>query len=245
MRCVSGSTKPPAPAGPDARPADGEGVIDPPPLLHRLAADVVLRHVTGARVLDVGGAVPLVTRLTRERAASLLTTPLPPPGGTLPHDDGAFDVAVCLRSLPFLDGDSTRSEAAAAAVVAELCRVVTTGGTLVIDIDNPQSLRGAFFGVRHPMKALEAGPLVMATENGPNRFDTLGRFLRRLPASLELADLHGLQVLAALPELHRTPLLGKLLTRAEWWVRDRGLTRRFGAHLVLVLRKLSGSCVPQ
>jgi SAM-dependent methyltransferase len=197
--------------------------------------------VSGAHVLDVGGAVPLLADLVGPRAASFQVTDLPPGDAPLPFEDGAFDVTVCLRSLPFLDSDSARSEARATAIVAELARVTAEGGAVLIDIDNPQSFRGAFFGVRHPMKALETGPLVVETDDGPNRFDTLGRFLRHLPPGLELADLHGLQVLAAVPDIHNTPVLGALLGRAEWWVRDLGLTRRFGAHLLLVLRKVGAT----
>jgi SAM-dependent methyltransferase len=231
--------------GPETAPTGPNEAIRGAPLVHCLAADVVLRHAAGARVLDVGGAVPLVVKLTTDRAASVESTALPDDGGRLPHNDAAFDMAVCLRSLPFLDPDSARSEARAAAIVSELARVVAPGGVVLIDIDNPQSLRGAFFGVRYAMKALEAGPLVVDTQDGPNRFDTLGRFVGHLPQSLELIRVHGLQVLAAHHELHRAPLLGGLLARAEWWVRDLGLTRRFGAHLLLVLRKLSGPVAGQ
>jgi hypothetical protein len=207
-----------------------------------LAAEVVLRHAAGRRVLDVGAAVPRVATLVRARAATFATA-TPDEAGRLAVAPASFDLAYTLRTLPYLDPDPVVSLARAEMLVSELAIAVAPGGFVVFDLDNPQSLRGALHGVRNPGRVasvVRAAPVVVQTPAGPDRFDWLGPFLRRLPRFLEVCHVHGIQVLAATPELYRAPLLGQLAARAEWWLRDLAIARRFGAHLVVVARRTAG-----
>jgi hypothetical protein len=91
------------------------------------------------------------------------------------------------------------------------------------------------------MTAVERGPLVVDSDRGITRFDTLGRFKRMLPESLHLSRLHGLRVAIHMPGLLRIPLVGRLLEAAEWFARDRSLFNAFGAHLLVELRKIEVS----
>lgn len=212
-------------------------------LVERMAAELVLRHATGRRVLDLGRGAPRVTDCVAPRAASQVVVDAVDLGRSgsvrLPLPDASFDLVYCLRTLPHLGHDAESSEQAATSALSEVARLLGPGGTALVWIDNPLSLWGALHGLRRPARALERGPLVVDSSRGLTRFDTLPRLLRMLPPTLAMTGLHGLRVVTLAPPLLAVPLLGRLLSRAEWWCRDRALVRRLGAHLLVELRRVS------
>lgn len=214
-------------------------------LVDRLAGEVVLRHATGRIALDLGHGAPRVTEWVRPRAAALTVVDALDLGRgsdvRLPMRDGTFELVYSLRTLPHLGQDEASSTAAARSLLAEIARVLAPGGTALCQIDNPRSLWGAYHGIRHPITAIERGALVVESERGVTRFDTLPGFLELVPSALEMVDLHGLRVVTALPHLLGVPLLGRLLCRLEWIARDWAPLRSFGAHLLVVLRRV---CAP-
>jgi SAM-dependent methyltransferase len=210
-------------------------------LLDRLAADVVLRHATGRRVLDLGRGAPEVTDWVADRADRLTVVDAVDLGRgaslRLPLPDAAFDCAYSLRTLPHLGHDAASSEAALRSALEELGRVLAPGGVAVLELDNARSPIGLFHGLRQLRRSLDGSPLVIDSPRGLTRLDVLSRVVERLPATLTPFDLHGVRVVVASPHLLAVPLLGRVLVRLEWWLRDQPLVRRLAAHLLLVLRR--------
>lgn len=262
MAAVSGSTKPDGDVAPSSPRPDGPSIapliLDPsalPRALHdespsglalarlcdRLAAEIILRHAVGRSTLDLGHGAPSVAQWVRPRASSLTVVDAVDLGRRaevrLPWQDGTFECVYSLRTLPHLGHDANSSDAAARSVLTEVARVLVPGGVAVCQIDNPRSLWGAYHGIRHPSTVIERGPLVVESERGLTRFDTLPRLLEMLPDTLTPSDLHGLRVFTAWPRVLDMPWIGRTFARLEWFARDRALLRGFGAHLLVVLRR--------
>jgi SAM-dependent methyltransferase len=227
------------PSRPLPTPSDGrvERLVD------ELGAEIVLRHATGNRVLDLGHGAPRVTDWVAARAQThtIVDAVDLGRGGTirLPLRDATFDLVYTLRTLPHLGHDAETSEQAARSLLSEIARLLAPGGVALVQIDNPMSVYGAYHGIRRLAKALESGPLVIDSARGLTRFDTLSRALSMVPPSLAMTELYGLRVTAVAPHLLAMPLVGRILTGLDWWCRDRTLIRRLGAHLLLELRRLS------
>jgi SAM-dependent methyltransferase len=222
-------------------------------LLDRLAADVVLRHATGRRVLDLGRGAPQVADWVADRVDRLTVVDAVDLGRgatiRLPLPDAAFDCVYSLRTLPHLGHDRASSEAALGSALEELGRVLAPGGVAVLELANARSPIGLLYGLRelgsHLRPARDRtehgldGPLVIDSPRGLTRLDVLSRVVERLPATLVPIDLHGVRVVVASPHLLAVPLLGRVLARLEWLLRDQPLIRRLAAHLLLVLRRSS------
>lgn len=210
-------------------------------LVDALAGEVVLRHATGRTVLDLGHGAPRVADWVRPRAASLRVVDAIDLGRgatiRLPLRDASFEVVYSLRTLPHLGHDDDSSESAARSLLHEVARILVPGGTALCQIANPRSLWGLYHGVRHPVTVIERGSLVLESPRGLTRFDTLARFAKLLPPSLTLTQLHGLRVFVILPQLLALPVVGRLLAKLDWYARDRAPWRRFGTHLLVVLRR--------
>ncbi len=253
MAIVSGSTK--GPSRPRRRAPQilaPVGVEDAPAVLPResnrlttlvdkLAVDVVLRHATGRRVLDLGRGAPKVTEWVAARAERLTVVDAVDlgrgPSVVVPLPAEAFDCVFSLRTLPHLGHDAETSQAALQSTLGEIGRLLVPGGVAVLQFDNARSPVGLLHGLRQLASDLGRGPLVIDSARGVTRFDVLGRLTEGLPPTLAPMDLHGLRLWVATPHLLAIPLLGRVLTRLEWYGRDQPLLRRLAAHLLLVLRR--------
>ncbi|MFV8754184.1 hypothetical protein ACNOYE_26875 [Nannocystaceae bacterium ST9] len=242
-------------------------------LIDSLAGDVLLTHVPGRRVLDLGHGSPEIAEWVAARVDHLSIVEkgaLEQPGkvaevsGFLPasdlidehgnlkldqlgkgtplrlheYADAVFDVVYSLRTYPHLGFDAESSERLAAQLLREAARVTVDGGTVFIQIANPRSLRGIVEGIRHPITAVSRRRMILGDRFGLTRWDTLGRFRRLLPPELEFVRVHGLGVTIPHDATLQIPLLGSLLGRLEWRLRDMGVVRRFGALLLVELRRL-------
>ncbi len=246
-------------------------------LLDSLAGDVILSHVPGRRVLDlghgsvevaewvadrVGNYLSIVEKSTLEQGPAHIAETsgfLPasdmidehgnlrlPETGDVPlrlhqYGDAIFDVVYSLRTVPHLGYDTLSSERLTIELLREAARVTVDGGTVLIQIANPRSLRGVIEGIRNPITVVSRRRMIVGDRFGLTRWDTLGRFLRFLPPELEFVRVHGLGVLVPHNATLELPLVGRLLRRLEWAVRDMGVIRRFGTHLLVVLRRLHRS----
>lgn len=212
-------------------------------LVDRLAGEVVLRHAAGRIALDLGHGAPRVTEWVRPRAAALTVVDAVDLGRgsevRLRLRDASFELVYSLRTLAHLGHDEPSSTTALAGTLREIARVLAPGGTALCQIDNPRSLFGAYHGIRHPITAIEQGAIVVESERGVTRFEPLPTFLKLVPDSLEMTDLHGLRVFTVLPQLLAVPVLGRLLFRLEWFARDRAPLSHVGAQLLVVLRKVA------
>lgn len=210
-------------------------------LVDRLAADVVLRHATGRRVLDLGRGAPEVTDWVRPRVDQLTVVDAVDLGRgaaiRLPLPDATFDCVYSLRTLPHLGHDAESSHAALGSALAEIGRVLAPGGVAVLGLDNARSPVGLLHGLRHLARRGSGSSLVIDSPRGLTRFDVLSRVTERLPSTLTPVDLHGVRVVVASPHLLAVPLLGRILVGLEWRARDQPLVRRLAAHLLMVLRR--------
>ncbi|MCX4245852.1 class I SAM-dependent methyltransferase [Paraliomyxa miuraensis] len=210
-------------------------------LVDRLTADVVLRHATGRRVLDLGRGSPEVTDWVGPRVDHLSVVDAVDLGRGaaigLPLPDASFDCVYSLRTLPHLGHDARSSQTALESALTEVGRVLTPGGVAVLGLDNARSPIGLFHGLRHLARRQSSTSLVVDSPRGLTRFDVLSRVTERLPPTLTPVDLHGVRVVVASPHLLAVPLLGRLLAGLEWRARDQPVIRRLAAHLLMVLRR--------
>ncbi len=211
-------------------------------LAQALVGEALLRHVAGRRVLDLGKGSPEIAHWVRPLCASLDAVDLAlctTDAGEirLPQADGRYDVVYCLRTVAHLGHDEASSDLGVRTLLAEAARVVVPGGVVLVDINNPRSLRGFFYGIRHPITVVSTGSVVLADEQRRvTRYDTLARLLRIAPQTLDVIAVYGVRVLVPIARALRIPLIGRLLAAGEWWARD-SFVRGFGAHLLVVLRK--------
>jgi len=207
-------------------------------LVDRLSGDIVLRYVAGRRVLDLGHGSPDVAAWVRPRAADLHVIDSEQLDEVLALPEASFELVFCLRTLPHVGTDEETSMEAARELLRETARVLVPGGTALVQIDNPRSLMGLYYGIRNPMTVVGSGSLVFEPGKGVTRFDTVARLKGILPPELEARNIHGLRVFVPMPQLLGIPLLGRLLARCEWLARDNAILRHFGAHVLVVLHRL-------
>ena len=211
-------------------------------LTQALTGEALLQHVAGRRVLDIGEGSPEIAHWVRPIAASLDTVDLRSCTNEageirLPHGDARYDVVYSLRTLAHLGYDEASSDLGVRSLLAEAARVTVPGGVVLVDINNPRSLRGFFYGIRRPITVVATGSVILAdAQHRVTRHDTLARLLRIAPAMLEPVAVHGIRVLVPIARALKIPLLGRLLAACEWWARD-SVMRGFGAHLLVALRK--------
>jgi SAM-dependent methyltransferase len=210
-------------------------------LAQALVGDALLPHVAGRRVLDLGHGSPEIAQWVRGHAASLETVEVGPSMSStgeisLMQSDARYDVVYSVRTLAHLGHDEASSDLAVRSLLAEAARVVVPGGTLLVEINNPRSLRGLAYGIRRPITIVSGGGVVVGDQRNVTRYDTLSRLLRLTPRTLELARVYGIRVLVPIARAFNIPLIGRLLAAGEWWARDSFL-RGFGAHLLVALRR--------
>lgn len=211
-------------------------------LAQGLVGEAVLQHVPGRRVLDLGEGSPEITRWARPLCASLdsvdLRTCTDERGEIrLPQASGQYEVVYSLRTVAHLGHDEASSDLGVQSLLTEAARVTVPGGIILVDINNPRSLRGFFYGIRRPITVVSTGKVVLADEHRRvTRHDTLARLLRISPPSLDVIAVYGIRVLVPISRALQIPLLGRLLAAGEWWARD-SILRGFGAHLLVALRK--------
>jgi SAM-dependent methyltransferase len=211
-------------------------------LAQALVGEALMQHVAGRRVLDLGRGSPEIAHWIRPLSASLDTIDLAlcttDTGEIrLPQTNSRYDVVYCLRTLAHLGHDEASSDLGVRSLLAEAARVTVPGGVILVDINNPRSLRGFFYGIRRPITVVATGSVVLADEQRRvTRHDTLARLLRISPATLDVVAVYGVRVLVPIARALRIPLIGRLLAAGEWWARDSFL-RGFGAHLLVALRK--------
>jgi len=248
-------------------------------LVDSLIGDVLLSHVPGCRVLDLGYGSPEIAGWVKQRIGDHLSIvekgaleqmpgPVPNASGFLPasefldaegnlvlteddpdapcltlaeYRDASFDVVYAIRTFPHLGYDTKSSELLGRQLLREAARVTVDGGTVFIQIANPRSLRGFIEGIRNPITVVSRRRMILGDRYGLTRWDTLGRFLKFLPPELEFVRVHGLGVSIPHNATLQIPIIGRMLARIEWRLRDMGIIRRFGAQLLVVLRRLHRS----
>ena len=248
-------------------------------LIDSLVGDVLLAHVAGCRVLDLGHGSPEVAGWVAERVGSQLVVVdkqrlehapdrIAEASGFLPASefldaegnlrvpededderlrlpelrDGSFDVVYCLRTFAHLGYDAESSERLGRELLREAARLTADGGTVFVQIANSRSLRGFLEGIRNPITVVSRRRMILGDRYGLTRWDTLPRFLRHyLPPELEFVRVHALGVAIPHDAALQIPLVGRMLGRGEWRLRDMAVARHLGAQLLVELRRLHRS----
>ena len=142
----------------------------------------------------------------------------------LPFDDDAFDLVCSFKVLAHIEDVQT--------AIREAVRVTRPGGHLLLELYNPWSLRYLAKRAGWPRKISDS-----RTEADVfTRWDSPRTLRSLIPVQAELVDVYGLRVLTPFAAVHRAPLLGPSLRRAER-LASRSAWRYFGGFLVMVLRK--------
>ena len=240
MAVVSGSTDTPDPSTPAATGFRR--------LYETIAGAELLRLCRGQRVLDLGHGAPRVTDwVARQSAASVAIVDRARcddenlgPGDFAPA--AAFDVAYTLRTFAHLGRDDGSSVDQATRLLQGLSASLAPGGLGVIELANPTSLRGVLEGVRNPVTVVRQAPrkhFIFSDEFRLTRYDTLSRLYRMLPPDLRAVQVTGIGVLSPSDRVHDIPVLRGMLRRVERRLSPADPWRRFGAFLLVTLRKVT------
>lgn len=142
----------------------------------------------------------------------------------LPFEDKRFDLTYSFKVLAHVPDVGS--------AVREAARVTRPGGHLVLEFYNPWSLRY--------MAKRAAGPRPVGADRTEadiyTRWDSPRAIEALLPPGLALVDFRGVRVLTPVAAVHRIPLLGPGLRRAEE-LASRSPLRYLGGFLIAVLRK--------
>ncbi|MBK9265425.1 MAG: methyltransferase domain-containing protein [Polyangiaceae bacterium] len=142
----------------------------------------------------------------------------------LPFADASFDVACSFKVLPHVR-DIDRA-------LTEMSRVVRPGGTVVIELYNPYSLRGLVKNL------LPAGAISDKTKENAvyTRFDSPFQVSAMVPRALRLRASRGIRIVTPAAIAMRLPVIGRVLDRAERALCDSPL-RHFGGFWIAALEK--------
>jgi hypothetical protein len=113
-----------------------------------------------------------------------------------------------------------------------MARVCRPGGCVLAELYNPWSMRYAAKRLGGPGKISDG----RSESDVYTRWDAPTKLRSLLPPTLTLDEVRGLRVFTPAAFVHRIPLLGSTLARAERWV-TRSPLRWFGGFLVLVAKK--------
>jgi SAM-dependent methyltransferase len=206
-------------------------------LLDELELDVALPLATGRDVLEVGcGTGLILERLARaarraegidlspgmlEKARARGLTVREASATALPYADAEFDLVVSFKVLAHVPD--------LALALREMARVCRPGGRVLAELYNPWSLRFLAKRLGGPGKISDG----RSEADVFTRWDAPHRLRSLLPDTLELDEVRGLRVFTPAAVVHRVPLLGATLARAERVV-TRSPLRWFGGFLVLM-----------
>jgi ubiquinone/menaquinone biosynthesis C-methylase UbiE len=209
-------------------------------MLDDLEMELVEPLARGRDVLEVGCGTGLILARLAQSANSAKGVDLSPgmlerakqrglsvseaSATALPFPDASFDVVCSFKVLPHVPDIEL--------ALSEMARVCRPGGHMVAEFYNPQSLRFAAKRIAGPQPISEG----RTEADVYTRWDSPAKVKALLPRSVELVDLRGVRILTPAAFVHRVPLLGPLLARAERMATNSPLTR-FGGFLVAIARK--------
>ncbi|MGZ5971137.1 MAG: class I SAM-dependent methyltransferase [Polyangiales bacterium] len=204
-------------------------------LLDDLEVDLALPYVRGREVLEVGCGTGLILRELAKAARHAVGVDLSPgmleharrrelevylgSATELPFEAERFDVTLSFKTLAHVP-DLSRA-------LSEMARVTRPGGTMIVELYNPASLR-------HAAKRL--APLGREREVY-TRFDDERALRRALPPHCRVERARGLRVLVPAAFALEIPLIGPVLERLERAVADTTVAARIGGFVVWVIRK--------
>mgnify|MGYP001170395014 CR=1 FL=1 len=208
--------------------------------LDDVQADLVRRHASGGRLLEVGCGTGLILDRLRSDFDEVIGVDLSEgmleharargleahqsSAESLPFDDESFDMVCSFKVLAHVQG--IRSAA------LEMARVLKPGGILIAEFYNPRSVRGAIWSLKPGGRTGQDG---QSERDVYVRFDTPRQARGYFPPAMETIEAYGLRVITPLPVLHKVPLFDRALQGLEGAL-ARPLAS-VGSFYDLVLRK--------
>ena len=209
-------------------------------MIDALHAQVLGEFVSGQDVLEVGCGTGLILDRIRHEARSLtgidLSRGMLQPAAQrelnvmqgeayqLPFADKSFDVAYSFKVLAHVQPISE--------ALAEMSRVLRPGGHLIADFYNVESIRYLAKRLGGPKKISETKTEAEVF----TRWDRPEAVRGYLPDDVKFLGWRGVRVLTPAAFVHRIPLAGRLISRAEE-LTLRSPLARFGGFLVAVCQK--------
>jgi hypothetical protein len=213
-----------------------------------VAGSMLLEAARGQAVVDFGHGAPKITSWLRERVAASVTVvdrescESADLGAVSPNvRSNAYDVAFSLRTFAHLGDDDASSVVQAQKMLAAVAEVLRPGGTAIIEIANPRSLRGLVEGIRNPVTVIRQAPrdhFVFSDAFRLTRFDTVGSLFSMLPEALRGVRMTGVGIVSPSDYLLDIPLFGAPLAAVERQLSRSDFLKRFGAFLLVNLRKV-------
>jgi ubiquinone/menaquinone biosynthesis C-methylase UbiE len=204
-------------------------------LLDDLEVDLAIPFARDREVLEVGCGTGLILRRLAAVARRAVGVDLSPgmlehararglevhegSARSLPFEDDRFDLTVSFKTLAHVPD--------LAEALAEMARVTKPGGTMLVELYNPRSLR-------HLAKLL--APLGRERDVH-TRFDDAAALSRALPEGCLVERARGLRVLVPTAFALEIPLFGAALDRLERSIADTALAARIGGFVVWVISK--------
>ena len=140
----------------------------------------------------------------------------------LPFPDNTFQSTYCLRVLPHIRNVSL--------ALAELARVTSPGGSIVVDIYNPVSIRRLVKGVSKTFTSNPEHSLFV-------RYDTIRNLKQYLPENVQMERYKGLRVITPFGSLMDSESASRGLIKLENRL-SRTWLKRFAGFLIAKLRVL-------
>lgn len=142
----------------------------------------------------------------------------------LPFDDASFDVACSFKVLAHV-ADIRRA-------LAEMTRVVRPGGMVVAELYNRNSLRALVkrLGPARPISDRTTEAAVYT------RYDTPTTVREYLPPNARIVATRGVRIVTPAAGALRLPVIGRLLSAAEWALCDTAAAR-FGGFWIAAIEK--------
>jgi len=209
-------------------------------LLDELELGVALPFAEGRDVLEVGCGTGLILGRLNAVARSAEGVDLSPgmlekararglrvreaSATELPYGDASFDLVLSFKVLAHVPDLPL--------ALSEMARVCRPGGRVLAELYNPWSLRYLAKRLAGPGKISDG----RTEADVYTRWDAPTKLGALLPPSLELEEVRGLRVLTPAAFVHKLPLVGGVLARAEHLV-TRSPLRWFGGFLVVVAKK--------
>lgn len=209
-------------------------------MVDELEAGTVLPLAAGKRVLEVGCGTGLVLERVAKVAAEARGLDLSPgmlakararglsvdegSATALPYEGASFDLVYSFKVLAHVPELSR--------ALAEMARVTRPGGHVVYELYNRRSLRylarlaagSRRIGVGHEEKDIAT------------RWMSPSEIVAAAPPGTKVESIVGVRVATPAAFVHRVPLLGPLLGRAEHRL-SRSPLARFGGFLVVIARR--------
>ncbi len=210
-------------------------------MLDDLEVELVARYGRDAHVLEVGCGTGLILDRVAQFARTAAGVDLS--GGmlararqrglevvqasatALPWADASFDVVYSFKVLAHVADIRT--------AMAEMSRVTRPGGCVLAEFYNARSLRRL-------VKAIKPPSAVSASTDDEavyTRYDTAADIRTYLPPELDWQTSRGIRIVTPVAQVHRVPVLGGLVRRAEHLLADAPVARDLGGFLVVVARK--------